>query len=103
MKDINLYRSIYVPILPLDIILKNIDYTFISFLSIDVEGLNFNVLQGAPDVTRRTLIICIEFDEEIEKSSLQNFLGDAFEVIGIFSCNIIFLNRALSSQLLQNK
>jgi FkbM family methyltransferase len=97
-KDINIYKSIYLPVMPIDIALLHLDFEYISFLSIDVEGLNYEVLQGAKNTIQRSLIVCIEFDKEEEKNIFTELMGPGFDLLGIYGCNIIYINKELKGQ-----
>ncbi|MEP6794292.1 MAG: FkbM family methyltransferase [Saprospiraceae bacterium] len=99
--NLNVYKQVYVPVLTLDAAMTNIDCPIVGFLNIDVEGLNFQVLEGAVELLKRTLLLCIEFDVEEDKLKIITFLGDQFELVNIFHCNLIFLNSNLSLSLHQ--
>ncbi|MEP6645564.1 MAG: FkbM family methyltransferase [Saprospiraceae bacterium] len=97
--NLNVYKQVYVPVLTLDAAMTNIECPIVSFLNIDVEGLNFQVLEGAVELLKRTLLLCIEFDTEEDKVKIKTILGDQFELINVFHCNLIFLNSKLSISL----
>lgn len=97
-RNSNAYKTIYVPVLPLDIALHNMQFDYINLLSIDVEGLNLQVLSGAKVVVHKALIVCIEYDSEMEKNELSKLLGDCFQLIGEFGCNLIYLNKELADR-----
>ncbi|MBS1557203.1 MAG: FkbM family methyltransferase [Bacteroidetes bacterium] len=101
-KEINhtVYKSVYTPVFPLDLALKHIRYQFISLLSIDVEGLNIDVLRGAGDTIQKALIICIEFDLKEEQFTIEEILGINFKLISVYNCNLIYLNTKLSEELI---
>lgn len=80
----------FVPILTLDNVCKNLSLTKVDFLNIDVEGLNFDVLKGSVLVLSITKIICIEYDDEDEKSRIISFLENEFNLIEEIACNLIF-------------
>ena len=92
-RDVNIYKSLYIPVMTIDMVVENMDLSFISLLTIDVEGLNLEVLQGATLLLKKTLLICIEFDSAEEKEKINAQLGDNFELIKIFDCNLIYLNK----------
>jgi FkbM family methyltransferase len=98
-RDINIYKSVYVPIMPLDSAVKNIYFSFVSLLNIDVEGLNYEVLEGALQTLKKSLLICIEYDTPEEEEKIKTFLINDFAFIKKVSCNLFFLNRDLSSRL----
>jgi FkbM family methyltransferase len=91
------YRSTYVPVMKIDDVLSELDYKIISILSIDVEGLNLEVLKGASKTIKNSLLICVEFDHEYEKNQIQNILGVDFELLATFGCNLIFINKLLKN------
>lgn len=91
----NFWYKEYIPVLRLDDIVQNIDipYQYISFLSIDVEGLDFNVLLGANNTIKKVLLICIEFNNmETRQKIVEFLLSNGFELINEISCNLIFKN-----------
>ena len=92
-RDVNIYKSLYIPVMTIDMVVENMDLSFISLLTIDVEGLNLEVLQGATLLLKKTLLICIEFDSAEEKEKINAQLGDNFELIKTFDCNLIYLNK----------
>lgn len=94
-REVNTYRTVYLPVLPLDTVLQNIQYGFISLLSIDVEGLNYQVLQGAQKTLDRVLLLCVEYDTEEEKKQIEQLLGARFELKGDIGCNLLYLNKEL--------
>jgi FkbM family methyltransferase len=102
--EVDIYEEYYCPIFTIDDLLKNIDYGYIFLLSIDVEGLNFEVLSGSLKTLReKTLLLCIEYDDkehEIKKIMEQN--GYTF-LKNIANCNLVFLNTSLSEKLKKNR
>ncbi len=94
-RETNNYKSLFVPILPLDSVMENMNYTFISLLSIDVEGFNYEVLKGATQTIKRSLLICIEFDTEDDKEKFTELLGSDFELLKTFGCNLVYRNLQL--------
>lgn len=90
-KDSHILKTEYVPILRLDDCLKPFDMPVIHFLSIDVEGLNREVLAGAPETLQKTWLLCIEYDTEAELAAYQPYLKNFREVQRV-GCNAIFEN-----------
>lgn len=97
-RDVNVHRSVFVPILPIDTLVNELAYEYISLLSIDVEGLNVEVLKGAIETLKKTLLVCIEFDSEDEKLEFEQLLGSNFLLIKEIGCNAIFLNQIVSQE-----
>lgn len=86
-------KSSYLPILPLDAILENISCEWIFFLSIDVEGLDYEVLQGAKKTLKKVFLLIVEQNGEEEKKQILDFaLQSGFEYVTEKSCNLIFRN-----------
>ena len=83
----------------LDQALENIEFPVISLLSIDVEGLNQEVLEGATISLKKTLIVCIEFDTSEEKNGFEAILNSDFDLIHTVKCNLIYLNKRLADRL----
>jgi FkbM family methyltransferase len=99
-RDADFYKSVYIPVLPVDTALHNIDFEYINFLSIDVEGLNVQVLQGAIEIIKKTLLICLEYDNDQEKERFFEILKNDFVQINELGCNVIYLNKNLSKEYL---
>ncbi len=97
-EDVNVYKSVYVPVMPVDDALSHLDAGYISFLSIDVEGLNLEVLEGAFKTLKKTLLLCIEYDTEEEKGRFQSILSSDFDFLCKFGCNMLYLNKAIHRQ-----
>ncbi len=98
-RTVNTYKQVYLPVMPLDLAIANIPCSMISLLSIDVEGLNHEVLQGATQSIKKSLLLCIEFDTDYEKGLFDMVLKDEFDLIHTFSCNLIYRNKRLAAQL----
>ena len=56
----DLWTEEYLPVFSLDKICEDLKITSIDFLSIDVEGLDIEVLHGAIKILPKTYLICIE-------------------------------------------
>lgn len=95
--ELQIRKVEYLPLLTLDNILKDFKYSFINFLSIDVEGLSLSVLRGAYQSLTKTLLLCIEYDNERDILNFDDLLNNKFERIGIFGCNILYLNKNFKS------
>lgn len=87
-------QSFYLPILPLDTILENISYEWVFFLSIDVEGLDYDVLLGAKDTLKKVFLLIVEQNGENEKKDIMDLaLQNGFEYLTEKSCNLVFKNK----------
>lgn len=53
----------FIPVLPLDMVMAELDIPEIAVLSIDVEGFDFQVVLGAGETLKKTRIVVIEGDE----------------------------------------
>lgn len=93
------YRSLYIPVLKIDDVLSEFNVEIISLLSIDVEGLNIEVLKGAQNTIKKSLLICVEFDNQDEKQHIQDNLSIDFELLSCFGCNLIFINKLIRNSL----
>ena len=82
------------PLLTLDDCLKNLDLTRIDFLSIDVEGMNRQVIEGATSTINKTFLLCVEFDDD-DLQWFQNHLND-FKLEKVMGCNAIFMNTSFT-------
>src|ERR1700733_8947965 len=58
------YKTLYLPIMRLDDAIRHLEFDFVSLLSIDVEGLNYEVMEGAKQVIGRSLLVCLEYDTD---------------------------------------
>lgn len=95
-KEINVYKTEYLPVMELDSVVKNLNLEFVNLLSIDAEGLNIEVMQGGPETIAKSLIVCVEFDSEGEKKIIANLLGGQFQFLKTFGCNLIYLNKRIA-------
>ncbi|HWB90618.1 MAG TPA: FkbM family methyltransferase [Puia sp.] len=93
------FRTRYLPVMQLDLAIAHIPLEFISLLSIDVEGLNLQVLQGAREIVKKALMICLEFDTENDKQEYLSILGPDFGVVREFGCNLILVNQPLEARI----
>jgi len=98
-RELNVHKSFYLPVMPIDTALQSFRYKYINLLSIDVEGLNYEVLQGAVNTIRQSLLLCIESDTESDRKKIQDILGDDFEFLRQFHCNGIYINKHLKETL----
>ncbi len=98
-REINVASQVYLPVMTLDQALSNINCHVISFLSVDVEGLNIEVLEGASESLKKTLLLCIEYDNEEERIRFNELLKDDFELDKEIHCNLIYINKRLSAAL----
>lgn len=96
-KDVNVYKTEYLPVMELDNAIKNLNLEFVNLLSIDAEGLNIEVMEGGPETIAKSLIVCVEFETEDEKKKIANILGDQFKFLKTFGCNMIFLNKLIAN------
>lgn len=92
----DILKTSYVPVLTLDNALKNLLSKNIFLLSIDVEGLNKEVIEGGLETIKKSLFLCIEFDDEQQKMEFKKILNEDFEEIISYSCNMICRNKHLN-------
>lgn len=97
-RPVDLLKTVYVPVMPLDQALSAFPVSFINLLSIDVEGLNYEVLQGARQTVDRSLLVCIEYDREEEIALFSSFLGNQFTLLKTIHCNLVYLNEKLAAE-----
>lgn len=98
---VNVYRTEYLPVMRADEAFSRFSFSFVNLFSIDVEGLNKEVLEGATETIKRSLIVCIEFDSPEEKKEIIQIMGEGFELLQTFGCNMIFLNSLLAAKKLK--
>ena len=90
-----LYKSDFVPVLSLDQSFSCI-HGSIGLLSIDVEGMNKEVLASGLSVARRAHLACIEHDTPNEARDICDIMiGPGFNHTDTFGCNQIFTNSSL--------
>ena len=97
--DNNTYKTQYLPVIRLDDAIRHLKFAFINLLSIDVEGLNYEVLEGARETLGKSLLICLEYDADEDRARFSQFLGDEFSLYREMGCNLLFINKTLSQQL----
>jgi FkbM family methyltransferase len=95
-RDANIYKTMYIPVMRLDDAVRDIQFDFVSLLSIDVEGLNYEVMEGGWETINKALLLCLEYDHEDDREKFSDFLGKNFELYQDIGCNLIFVNKALS-------
>jgi len=95
-RDANVYKTMYIPVMRLDDAVRDIEFDFISLLSIDVEGLNYEVMEGGWETINKSLLLCLEYDTEEDRRRFSDFLGEDFELYQDIGCNLLFVNKALS-------
>lgn len=84
-------RSEFLPILPLDDILRPIGIPWIYYLSIDAEGYDLLVLKGAEKSLAKCLFVSVEFAGN--RVGILAFLGDRnFSLVHETRDNLIFRN-----------
>ena len=89
----------YIPQITLDQIVDLILPKWIYFLSIDTEGYDYEVLQGASRTIDITYIICIEYNNLEEKNKILTFLTSKhFVLVQDNNLNMIFHNTKLSCE-----
>lgn len=70
-REVNdLWRTDILPVFTLDSICENLGVDHIDFLSIDVEGLDVEVLEGARNVLRKTRLVCIEANDSTIENTI---------------------------------
>jgi FkbM family methyltransferase len=89
------WKTIAVPVVPLDSITEYFAPPWIPFLSVDVEGHSGAVLRGASRTLERTFLACIEASENTaEEAEVLAALADAnFAIVSRIGCNLIAINR----------
>lgn len=87
-------RLEYLPILTVDQILAPFQDKKIALLSVDTEGFDLEVLQGAKETLKRAFLVCVEANSEEERSKIEALLADDFERCVATGCNVIFRSRS---------
>lgn len=74
---------------PNDIFDEYVGKEAIDFLSIDVEGLDYRILQSIDFSKYKPLVICVEFNDEQQKKLITTLLTDrGYDCSKIVGCNI---------------
>lgn len=88
----------HISVMPLDIIMSHFQYRSIFLLSIDVEGMDFEVLKGASNTLKRTLFLLIE-ENETNPEMRHLIESRGFSLVEHLGCNILYRNKVLSKEL----
>ncbi len=84
----------YMAVLNLDTIVSGLELPEIYFLSIDVEGFDYDVLQGGAETLLGTFLLCIECNSDEEENAVCSFLsGKGFDFLKKIECNLFFKNK----------
>lgn len=92
MKSKSIRKTELIPVLPLDLILSHHEDMEVGLLSVDVEGLDLEVVRGAVELLKRTHFVIIEGDEN-NKEILDLFQANGFFLVDCTDHNLIFENR----------
>lgn len=90
-------KRVFIPVLPLDQIVRDLKLNnkIIFLLSIDVEGLDYKVLEGATELLKNTILVCIEANTtECEERINQFMLDKGFVFREKIKVNLIYTNSA---------
>ena len=83
----------YVPVFNLNAIYECLNFNEIHFLSIDIEGFDFEALEGGENALLNTFMLCIECNDKAQEKKVTKFLIKRnFILVQTFSCNLIFQN-----------
>jgi len=81
------------PVFTLDTIMEQIEYEWICFMSVDTEGMEYEVLQGAKSTLGKTYLLCIETnDMKLFESEMLPLIGGSFEIVKEIGHNHILRN-----------
>jgi FkbM family methyltransferase len=86
-------RTEHVALLPLDTVMSALNVGWIFFLSIDTEGLDQQVLAGAPETLQRTLFVCVEASSDAMAARIGKQLTSSHDPVMQLGCNLIFRSR----------
>ncbi|WP_022668285.1 FkbM family methyltransferase [Desulfospira joergensenii] len=92
--SIEVCSKVHVPVLTLDDVMKNFSRK-VSFLSIDTEGMELEILNNASDTLERTYLLSVEADSLNEEKEILEALDGRFETIKRYGCNLILYNEKL--------
>ncbi len=86
-------RIDYLPVLTLDQLLEPFADKRIALLSIDTEGVDYDVLIGAEKTLNRTHLLCVESNHAGEREKIRSLLEPRFDIVAQVGCNHIFKRR----------
>lgn len=90
----NVWRASYLPIFTLDKICADLKIAFVDFLSIDVEGLDIEILEGANETLLKTYLICIEANSEESELMIISYMNSKnFELRIKNKWNLFFIRK----------
>lgn len=99
----DIWKEMYVPVFRLDDALKNIPFKWIYLLSIDTEGLDYQVLKGARKTLKNVYILLVEINSQSDESEFNKLIiGQGFLKIKIIGKNHIFLNSVFNTSEFKN-
>ncbi len=96
-RELDLACKEFVPVLRLDDIVAGFSIDCVNLLSIDVEGLTLQVLEGGVDLLQKTLFVCVECEEN-EREEVISIHLSGFDLLKEIESNLIFQNRNLVSE-----
>ena len=90
----NVWGVGYLPVFTLDRICEDLKIDRVDFLSIDVEGLDIQVLEGSTDTLRKTSLVCVEANSTEEERNIIEFMaGQQFELKVKNRWNLFFMRK----------
>jgi FkbM family methyltransferase len=93
VSESNLLKEEYLPQTTVDEVVDCINPEWIYLLNTDTEGNDLEVLHGATQTLKRTLLVCTEYHGDRERSALEEYMsGNSFYPVFCNSLNIIFRN-----------
>ncbi len=88
-----LFKEEYIPQITLDEVVDCINPKWIYLLNTDTEGNDLEVLRGASQTLKRTLLVCTEYHGDNERLELEEYMSkNLFSPVFSNSLNIIFRN-----------
>lgn len=95
-----LWKTEYVPVLTLDAVITFAKPERIFLLTVDTEGFNYHVIQGAKKTLELTDLLCIEVDDSKNEALItQCLMSDHnFRMIKKLGCNILFINNSIADK-----
>lgn len=99
--DVRTVEVAWLPILTLDSIVRVLDFDCISYLSVDTEGMDYEVLLGGRSILPKVMCATVEIpDDGKTVHDIMALMQDCGLVtVGRRGCNFLFENRAASSSL----
>lgn len=89
-----IWRKEFLPVMPLDTVLDKMAPEWVYLLSVDVEGLDYEVIEGAQSTLSKTLFVYVEANTDAEEANIDQLLRGIhqFQLVRKHHCNLLYRN-----------